>query len=81
MELPVVATKVGGVPSQVLSGRTGCLVDPNDDEDMAAQMMVMAAEPEMRRALGERAGAIIRHRYDWGRTADHFIQCASKSLE
>lgn len=81
MELPVVATRVGGVPSQVLSGRTGYLVDPNDDEGMAAQMVALAAKPEMRLTFGKRAANIARHRYDWAHTADCFIQCASKCLK
>jgi len=81
MELPVIATKVGGVPSQVYTGQTGYLVEPNDDEDMALQIVAMANKPEIRLALGKRAAAIIRDQYDWGRTADHFIECASNSIE
>ncbi|MDB0048179.1 glycosyltransferase family 4 protein [Burkholderiaceae bacterium] len=81
MELPVIATKVGGVPSQVSIGQTGYLVGPNDDEDMAAQIVTMANKPDIRLAFGRLAAAIIRHQYDWGRTADYFIECARNSIE
>lgn len=52
--LPVVAARVGGVPSLLEDGRTGLLVPPGDPAAMAAAI---------RRALGDRAmGAAARAR-------------------
>ncbi len=79
MELPVVATKVGGVPSQVVENETGYLVEPDDDEAMAARVVALAADVDARLALGKRAGALARTRFDWGRTAERFVEHASRS--
>jgi glycosyltransferase involved in cell wall biosynthesis len=81
MELPVVATRVGGIPSQVLDGRTGYLVAPDDDRGMATRILSLAREAGTRTAFGKEAASVARRRYDWARTAEHFTQFATRTLE
>lgn len=54
--LPVVSTRVGGVPEQVEDGVTGRLVDPDDPVALAEALAALIADPGLRAALG-RAGA------------------------
>jgi glycosyltransferase involved in cell wall biosynthesis len=49
--LPVIATRVGGVPEIVVDGRSGLLVPPRQIEPLAAAM-VQLLEPAARDALG-----------------------------
>jgi glycogen synthase len=51
--LPVVATRAGGIPDKV-STETGRLVEPGDSPGLGRALLEMAAEPELRGALGER---------------------------
>lgn len=53
--LPVVATRVGGLPDMVEHGRTGWLVARNDFDDLAARCATLLADPGQRRQMGERA--------------------------
>jgi glycosyltransferase involved in cell wall biosynthesis len=53
--LPVVATRVGGLPEVVVEGETGWLVPPGDVPALAAAMNQLLADPETRRHFG-RAG-------------------------
>jgi glycosyltransferase involved in cell wall biosynthesis len=53
--LPVVATRVGGVPELVEPERTGWLVPPGDAPGLAAAMNQALADPDARQARG-RAG-------------------------
>lgn len=53
--LPVVAPAAGGIPAQVESGRSGLLVPPGDAAALARAVLELAASPERRRAMGERA--------------------------
>jgi glycosyltransferase involved in cell wall biosynthesis len=53
--LPVVATRVGGVPELVFHGRTGWLVNPGDAPALAAALSRVLADPDARQTLG-RAG-------------------------
>jgi glycosyltransferase involved in cell wall biosynthesis len=50
--LPVVATRVGGVPDVLEDGVTGLLVPPRDPAALAAALARIAADPLLRRAMG-----------------------------
>ena len=53
--LPVVATRVGGIPEVVVDGETGILVDAGDAAGLAAALERLLADAELRARLG-RAG-------------------------
>jgi glycosyltransferase involved in cell wall biosynthesis len=62
--LPVVATAVGGIPEQVIDGRTGFLV-PAGDADAMAQRVVRLLEREgIRRLMAAEAQQTARERFD-----------------
>jgi glycosyltransferase involved in cell wall biosynthesis len=51
--VPVVATRVGGVPHVVADGDTGLLVEPGQPEALAARLTELLGDPERRRVMGE----------------------------
>jgi phenylacetate-CoA ligase len=57
--LPVVSTRVGGVPWLVQDGSTGLLVDPRRPDQMAAAALRLLADPDGARAIARRARASI----------------------
>jgi glycosyltransferase involved in cell wall biosynthesis len=50
--LPVVASRVGGVPELVAEGETGLLVAPSDAHDLAGALGRLIGDRELRRRLG-----------------------------
>jgi glycosyltransferase involved in cell wall biosynthesis len=52
--LPVVSTRVGGVPEVVQHGQSGFLADAGDDQTLSARILELAANPELRSSLGAR---------------------------
>ena len=50
--LPVVASRVGGIPEAVVDGETGLLVAPGDPEELAAALARLLDDPELRERLG-----------------------------
>jgi glycosyltransferase involved in cell wall biosynthesis len=56
-ELPVIATRVGGTPEAVADAQTGLLVPSRAPQALADALLVLAASPEQRRAMG-RAGRL-----------------------
>ncbi len=52
-KLPVVATRVGGIPEIVEDGVTGLLVEPKNPEDLAKKMTKLLNDPKLRTELAE----------------------------
>jgi glycosyltransferase involved in cell wall biosynthesis len=63
--LPVVTTPSGGLPEVVEDGVTGLLVEPGDADGLAAAIERLAAEPELRRRLGEAGRRRAAERFGW----------------
>ena len=62
--LPVVASRVGGVPEQVVDGETGVLVDPGDPDALATALARLAADPSLRRRMGDAGRTRAEERFD-----------------
>jgi len=67
---PVVATAVGGVPDVVDDGVDGVLVPVGDVDAMAGALARLAAEPELRRRLGDAGRVRVLGRYRVERLVD-----------
>jgi glycosyltransferase involved in cell wall biosynthesis len=53
--MPTIATRVGAVPEAVTDGVEGFLIEPGDVEALADRMLRLAANPDLRRRMGEAA--------------------------
>jgi glycosyltransferase involved in cell wall biosynthesis len=62
--VPVVATKVGGVPEQVDDGVTGSLVDPDDPDALAGALASLLADPGRRASFGRAGSQRVRAEFD-----------------
>lgn len=62
--LPVVATRVGGIPEMVTDGVEGLLVDPRDPEALAEALLRLARDPERRAEMGARGRERRRREFD-----------------
>jgi glycosyltransferase involved in cell wall biosynthesis len=51
--LPVVATRVGGVPEVVVDGVTGLLVPPRDPEALSEAILTLLQDPDLRQKMGQ----------------------------
>jgi glycosyltransferase involved in cell wall biosynthesis len=67
--LPVIATRVDGIPEQIPPG-TGLLVESGDVEGVAAAMLELARRPDLRDALG----AAARRRVETGLSVESQAQ-------
>jgi glycosyltransferase involved in cell wall biosynthesis len=52
--LPVIASKIGGIPEIVIHGETGLLVPPDDPGALADALRELTANPERAKAMGQR---------------------------
>jgi glycosyltransferase involved in cell wall biosynthesis len=62
-ELPVVATRVGGVPDVVQDGEDGFLVEAGATDDLADRLARLARDPELRARMGKHGRERVLPRY------------------
>ncbi|GAA4488042.1 glycosyltransferase [Gluconacetobacter asukensis] len=72
--VPVVATRVGGIPEGVAEGRSGLIVPPRDVEALATAMDTLAADPVRRAAMGHAGRAFVVERFDLRRQTE-ILEC------
>jgi glycosyltransferase involved in cell wall biosynthesis len=68
--LPVIASRIAGIPEVVRDGENGWLVPPNDPEALAVAIAAAVADPERARRLGRAGRATVMS--DW--LVDRMIQ-------
>jgi glycosyltransferase involved in cell wall biosynthesis len=68
--LPVVTTRITGVPELVDDGRSGMLVRPGRSDELAGALQRMLDDPEMRRRLGETGRRKVEAEYDIAGSVD-----------
>jgi glycosyltransferase involved in cell wall biosynthesis len=61
--LPVVATRVAGIPEVVENGVTGLLVPPADVAALGAALARLVSDQQLRKTLGAAAAAFVRPRF------------------
>lgn len=61
--LPIVASRLGGLPEIVRDGETGLLVDPGDPVALAAGLRKLADDPAAAHSLGAAGAADVRARF------------------
>lgn len=70
MEIPTVASRVGGLPEVVRDGETGLLVPSRDPKALAAAMLTLLADLPRARLMGKKARVFVNEHYNAQRMAD-----------
>ena len=60
---PVVASDVGGIPSQIKDGENGFLLDPKDTEGFADRIIHLLKNPDDGKAIGQKAKETVRQKF------------------
>jgi colanic acid/amylovoran biosynthesis glycosyltransferase len=71
--LPVVASRLSGIPELVADGESGLLVPPGDPDALAAALARLAADPALRSRLGQAARARVAADFDVSRNARRLV--------
>jgi len=78
--LPVIATRVGGVPEIVEDGVTGLLVPPGDTEALARAIALLTTDPSLRASMGQ-AGREAAAQHSWQEVAKRNLAAMHDSKE
>jgi glycosyltransferase involved in cell wall biosynthesis len=63
--LPVVTTRVGGIPETIESGKNGFLVEPFNPKQFAERILYLLEHPAEADEMGSLARKTILERFDW----------------
>jgi L-malate glycosyltransferase len=79
-EVPVIASRVGGLPEVVTDGDTGCLSEVGDIEKMSADAAQLLKNDAMRREMGRRARQSAVSRYSTDLVIPRYIEFYERIL-
>lgn len=68
--LPIVASRVGGVPEMVTDGQNGCLVEPEDLDGLVLACRQLVAGKDIRAAMGEEGWRTVDQKFNIERQVD-----------
>ena len=78
--LPVIASRVGGIPQLLVSGVSGLLVEPNNEKELAVRIRELAGSLSQRRKLAQVAWTIFKEKYSSTQMAIAYQQIYVKTL-
>lgn len=79
-EVPVVATRVGGIPEVVTDGETGFLSDIGDVDKMSEDTLKLLGDEELERKFGSAGRAQAIARYDANTIISQYIEFYEKII-
>lgn len=80
MELPVIASKVGGLPELVEHNITGLLVPPDNPVALAEAIMILADDKNKRLEMGKQGRIKIEREFSLEREAKEWVELYKKAL-
>ncbi|ACL66313.1 glycosyl transferase group 1 [Anaeromyxobacter dehalogenans 2CP-1] len=72
--VPVISTRLSGIPELVVSGETGLLAPPGDPPALAEEISRMLEEPELRARLTEAALDHVVHEFGLAANVDRLLE-------
>ncbi len=81
MELPVISTRVSGIPELIIDGESGILVDQSDAKRLSSAILEMINDKDLRMRLGGNARQRIIEEFNIYRTSTEMGGLFSKYLD
>lgn len=78
--LPVVCSRIGGLPEIVADGKTGLLYEPGNAGELADRILMLWQDPELCQRLGEAGRQKVREGYAAERLLDRLMGIYEKAI-
>lgn len=72
-ELPVVATKVGGIPEIIFNEQNGLLCTPGDSTSIENSILEILSDLDNYRDIGKKASEKIKVKFSWNKSANETL--------
>ncbi len=77
--LPVIASRIGGLPTLIDDTKTGFLITAGDTGDLTKRLRELLKDPALRRKMGD-AGRIKLRQFDWSAKAKEYAELFNEVL-
>lgn len=71
---PVVVSNVGGLPELIQNEKTGFVVNPGDQKNLANVVRYLLSNPEVAHKVGREAQSFVENELNWSIVANHVIE-------
>jgi spore coat protein SA len=78
--IPVIGTKVGGMPEIIVTETTGFLVEPGDVQALANAIIQLFSDDRLREQLGNAARTRVVQKFSWDRITQNIIEAYESSV-
>ncbi len=68
--VPVISTRLSGIPELVVDGETGCLADPDDPEELAESIAQLLTDRPLRTRLCRKATQKVQSEFDLSKNVE-----------
>jgi glycosyltransferase involved in cell wall biosynthesis len=79
--LPVISTKVGGIPEFLVDNKNGFLIEPRDIEQLTERVVVLLQNSKIAKEMGDRGRRLIEEKFAWHLITDQVINLYHRLLE
>ena len=79
--LPVISTKVGGIPEFLVDKENGFLIVPGDPKQLTQRVLTLLQDPKLAEEMGNRGRKLIEEKFAWRIITGQVIDLYHKLLE
>jgi glycosyltransferase involved in cell wall biosynthesis len=78
--LPVISTKVGGIPEFLEDGKNGFVIEPGDEDMLTQKLLALLQNPDLTKNMGDLGRKMIEKQLSWDIITNQVIDLYNKML-
>ena len=79
-ELPVIGSKVGGIPDIIIDNETGLLVNEKDILQLSKKIQYLIDNKEFRQKLATNGLNRVNEKFSWNQVMNNYLNIYKKTL-
>lgn len=79
--LPVISTKVGGIPEFLVDNENGFIIEPGDSIQLTQRVLALLQDPKLAKEMGDRGRKLVEEKFDWRLITGQVIDLYQKLLQ
>jgi glycosyltransferase involved in cell wall biosynthesis len=80
MQIPVIATNVGGTSEAIINGKTGFLVNQGDVKEIEGKINLLLNDQNLAKQIGNDGRKFVIENFSWEMTVKKFIENMKNSI-